>query len=83
MFMNSPQGRRYASAFADRLGKGTASEIAANAWLLAFGRQPSAAELDAATQFLTAPDPSNPPTRETVVNFCQTLCSMNEFIYVD
>jgi hypothetical protein len=83
MFMNSPQGRRYASAFADRLGQGTPAEIAEKAWLLAFGRQPTTAEQAAATQFLTGPNPTAPPARETLVNFCQTLCSMNEFVYVD
>jgi len=83
MFMNSPQGRRYAGAFADRLGQGTPAEIADNAWLLAFGRQPSTAEREAAIRFLAGPNPTNPPTRDSIVNFCQTLCSMNEFVYVD
>ncbi|MFM8477428.1 MAG: DUF1549 domain-containing protein [Planctomycetaceae bacterium] len=83
MFMNSPQGRRYASAFADRLGQGSPAEIADKGWQLAFGRQPTAAEHAAATQFLTGPNPAAPPARETLVNFCQTLCSMNEFVYVD
>jgi hypothetical protein len=83
MFMNSPQGRRYASAFADRLGQGTPAEIANNAWLMAFGRQPTTAEREAAVQFLAGPNSTNSPTRESIVNFCQTLCSMNEFVYVD
>ncbi|MEY3174504.1 MAG: hypothetical protein RLZZ436_2418 [Planctomycetota bacterium] len=83
MFMNSPQGRRYASAFADRLGQGTAVEISEKAWLLAFGRRPTDAEREAALQFLAGTDPAAPPSRETLVNFCQTLCSMNEFVYVD
>ena len=82
MFMNSPQGRRYASAFADKLGQGSAAQIAQTAWQEAFARNPSPTELDAAIQFLT-PTPNSSPTREATINFCQTLFSMNEFVYID
>ncbi|MEY3457645.1 MAG: hypothetical protein RL215_802, partial [Planctomycetota bacterium] len=86
MFMNSPQGRRYATAFADKLGQGTANQIAQAAWQSAFGRLPSTSELDAAIRFLSpdsTPNPNATPTRDATVNFCQTLFSMNEFVYVD
>jgi hypothetical protein len=82
MFMNSPQGRRYAAAFADKLGQGSAAQIAQAAWQSAFGRNPTPTELEAAIQFLS-PTPNSPPTREATINLCQTLFSMNEFVYID
>ena len=86
MFMNSPQGRQYAKAFAAKL---SADETVAQAYRLAFGREPTKPESELAEKFLSrqtavyqqAKD-SN-ATTTALVDFCQTLFSMNEFIYVD
>ena len=79
MFMNSPQGRDYATAFAKRLPQGAPEQTVREAWRLAFGRVPTDAESAASVQFLKEqPDPD-----QAIVNLCQTILSMNEFVYVE
>jgi len=79
MFMNSPQGRDYAMAFAKRLPQDAPERIVREAWRLAFGRTPSEAESVASVEFLKQqPDPD-----QAIVNLCQTILSMNEFVYVE
>jgi hypothetical protein len=79
MFMNSPQGRDYATAFAKRLPQDVHEQTVRAAWRLAFGRVPTDAESAASVQFLTQqPDPD-----QAIVNLCQTILSMNEFVYVE
>ncbi|MEQ9412098.1 MAG: PSD1 and planctomycete cytochrome C domain-containing protein [Fuerstiella sp.] len=52
MFMNSPQGRQYATAFAQRLPPDSPLLAIREAWRLAFGRLPSDQEITASQQFL-------------------------------
>ena len=79
MFMNSPQGRDYATAFARRLPQDAPEQTVREAWRLAFGRVPSDAESAASIQFLK----QQPDSEQAVVNLCQTILSMNEFVYVE
>ena len=79
MFMNSPQGRDYATAFAKRLPQDAPEQTVREAWRLALGRVPTDAESAASVQFLKQqPDPD-----QAIVNLCQTILSMNEFVYVE
>lgn len=79
MFMNSPQGRDYANAFAKRLPTDSPELTVREAWRLAFGRIPTEAEAAASLQFLK----QQPDADQAVVNLCQTILSMNEFVYVE
>ena len=79
MFMNSPQGRDYATAFAKRLPTDSQEHAVREAWRLAFGRIPTAAESAASVQFLK----QQPDGHQAIVNLCQTILSMNEFVYVE
>ncbi len=89
MFMNSPQGRVYADAFAKRLPTDS-SENAANAvFRLAFGRAPTAKEHAASIAFLTQQEAKYKNEGRTDgaqtarVDLCQAVMGMNEFVYVD
>ena len=79
MFMNSPQGRDYAMAFAKRLPTDSPELTVREAWRHAFGRTPTDAESAASVEFLN----QQPDARQAVVNLCQTILSMNEFVYVE
>ncbi|MFK8110640.1 MAG: PSD1 and planctomycete cytochrome C domain-containing protein [Rubripirellula sp.] len=86
MFMNSPQGRTYAEAFAAQLN---ADAPITDAYQRAFGRAPSDREAKLAEAFLTRQadvyrEAKTAKAVETALSdLCQTLFSMNEFIYVD
>ncbi len=88
MFMNSPQSRQWATAFAARLPATSPAESVQGAWRIAFGRQPAAAEMQAALMFLKNQEnqhsgrPGN-PQQQALTDLCQTLFSMNEFIYCE
>ncbi len=79
MFMNSPQGRDYAAAFANRLPTEAPEHTIREAWRQAFGRVPTDAESAASVHFLN----QQPDTNQAIVNLCQTVLSMNEFVYVE
>jgi len=79
MFMNSPQGRDYATAFAKRLPQDAPEQTVREAWRLAFGRTPTDAESAASVQFLN----QQPDANQAIINLCQTILSMNEFVYVE
>ena len=89
MFMNSTQGRDYAMAFAKRLPQGTPEKAIPDAWRLAFGRNPSEAELLASSRFLSRQKEIHASTggadalSQAYVDLCQTILSMNEFVYVE
>lgn len=88
MFMNSPQGRSYAEAFAARLPGEDRERAIHEAWLQAFGRPPAENETSMALKFLEeqAADPnrqSPAATQQALSDLCQTLLSMNEFVYVE
>jgi hypothetical protein len=88
-FMNSPQARQYAEGFAKRLGEIQSQEAIARAYLLALGRTPTDQEERLSAAFLTSQanayrKAGKPmPEQRARVDFCQTLMSMNEFVYVD
>lgn len=78
MFMNSPQVRGYAAAFAARLKDRPAAQFVAAAYRLALGRDPTGAEAALAAAFLEAGD-----REKARVDFCQTVLGLNEFAYVE
>jgi mono/diheme cytochrome c family protein len=89
LLMNSPQVRAWAEAFAQRIARETASrdEWVARAYLLALGRDPSAAEADAGSGFvqrgIAACAGQPKPEQSALTDLCQILLALNEFIYVD
>jgi mono/diheme cytochrome c family protein len=89
MFLNSPQGRRYADAFAARL-KGLDDRAAVTrGYSLALSRAPSDEELRIAAGFLQSQaaqyreQGQEDPSRLALVDLCQALFGMNEFVYVE
>jgi hypothetical protein len=89
MFMNSPQGRQYAEAFANRLNTASQESFVPAAYALAFGRRPTAPELELANRFLERQAAAHAAAgrgdgQQTArADFCQALMSMNEFVYVE
>ncbi|HET6884438.1 MAG TPA: DUF1553 domain-containing protein, partial [Pirellulales bacterium] len=89
LFMNGPQDRSYAAAFAGRLKELADDTFIPAAHTLAFGRQPLAKESELAAQFLAkqaavyAAAGKGDAAQLARVDFCQALMSMNEFIYVE
>ena len=92
MLMNNPQVREYARHFALRMPVDSATPLEQairTAYRIAFGRMPSNQELIDSTAFViqqvdayTAAGKTN--GRElALTDFCQTLMSLNEFVYVD
>jgi hypothetical protein len=81
--INGPWMMLRAKAFARRLSQpssATLDERIAIAYSLAYGRPPTAEEMQAATQFLqsTAAD-----DEDALVDFCHVLLNSSEFLYVD
>jgi hypothetical protein len=89
LFMNSPQGRQYAEGLARRLENDAAGPAVEHAYGLAFGRAPTAPEKRLALAFLGRQGAAyqeagrDDAEHRARVDLCQTLLSMNEFIYVD
>ncbi len=93
MFMNNLQGREYALALARRIAELTPQPSIAQAiegiYWTALSRPPTAAEGALATDFLTHQTSVRRESGETeaellaLVDLCQTLMSMNEFVYID
>jgi hypothetical protein len=91
MFMNSPNVRQYATSFAQRLitkaGYDKRKVVTAG-YQAALGREPDDGELEATTAFLErqkaayqqAMQPN--PNRLALIDFAQTLFSLNEFSYL-
>jgi mono/diheme cytochrome c family protein len=92
-FMNSPQVRSYADAWAAKLQELPTEQVARRAYLEAFGRFPSDTEIGLARGFIDQQtethraDPTNgsgdAARRVAVADLCQMLMSMNEFVYID
>jgi hypothetical protein len=85
LFLNSPQVRTYATAFAGRLKPAAAKglpEAVELAYQLAFARPPSPAERDAGVAFLTERGPGG-KTDQALADYALALMGLNEFIYVD
>ncbi|MDA1015707.1 MAG: DUF1553 domain-containing protein [Planctomycetota bacterium] len=89
MFMNSPQGRQYADAFAKEIAQGSPQRSVAAAYALAFGRPPLDRELQLSVAFLKQQEASyaksNPANSHqlALTDFSQIVLGMNEFVYVD
>jgi hypothetical protein len=89
LLLNSPQGRQYADGFARRLTSSSDEAAVERAYRIALGRGPDARENKLALHFLAGQAAAYRKTGRTDaehrarVDFCQTLLSTNEFIYVD
>ena len=92
LMMNSPIVRAYAEGFARRVVATSGDAAADNvrrAYTIAVGRGPSAEEEADALAFLTeqtqAYRAANKPDagQLALIDFCQTLMSLNEFVFVD
>ena len=87
-FMNSPVGRGYARALADRLPADSDRAID-RAWQIVLGRRPRSDEQAAIAVFLQRQEQiylragQTDPARTVRVDLCQALLGMNEFIYID
>lgn len=88
MFLNSPQTRRYAEGFANRLGGYDGASAVERAYRVAYARSPSGAELEEGLAFLAtqtrryAAEGNSRAERLALVDYCQTLMSLNEFLYI-
>jgi mono/diheme cytochrome c family protein len=89
LFMNSPLGRGCAEGLATRAGGEPSTEgTVGRAYKLAYGRAPGADETRLALDFLArqrstyAADGKPDPARLALVDLCQALMSMSEFIYI-
>ena len=89
MFLNGPQARRYAEGLAARLPTESAAAAVVTAWQISCGRSPEPEELRRAVEFLARQetlyrDSGRPNGLQAArTDFCQTLLSMNEFLYID
>jgi hypothetical protein len=89
MFMNSPQGRAYAKAFARKAAGNTQPESVAQAYWIAFGRQPTGAESKLSNEFLDQQtklyesQKQSAAAQVALTDLCQLLFGMNEFVYID
>ena len=88
MFLNSPQARRYAEGLADRLKGLRGSRIINEAYRIAYGRTPTIAEVAEGQEFilqqkrLYQTKGSTDKAKAEMVDYCQSLLSLNEFLYV-
>ena len=88
LFLNSPEARRCAESFAARLEGATDDEVPALAYKLALGREPTAAEAQAAAEFLRDQRASYEkagtpePRRTTLADFGQAVLGSSEFLYL-
>jgi hypothetical protein len=96
MMMNSDFSVEYAGRFAQRVVTQVGNDRrhqTTRAWLLAYGRQPTKEQIDAALQFLTTQEthyannrPAGSKTSPRVLalsSFCQALIGSNGFLYID
>lgn len=87
MFMNSRQGRSYAESFAGRVDG--SPDAVGLAYRLALGRRPTDQERQLSESFLSSQSAEYrnagraDAERVALSDFCQTIFSMNEFVYVD
>ena len=89
MFLNSPQGRKYAEALASRLESASISEAVASAYRAAYTREPTLAETRNCTAFVEQQETVylqqkvKDPRQAALTDLCQALMSASEFIYVE
>ena len=91
MFLNSPQARRYAEGLAGRLNGRKGVGAIREAYRIAYGRKPTAAEIADGEQFLDQQRRSyqgqgsakgRAAAASAMADYCQTLLSLNEFLYI-
>ncbi len=86
--LNSALARHCAAGFAARVAGGDCGEEVTRAYRIAFGREPTGPEARLASSFLAAQRSAYvrngrpEPDRSALVDFCQGLVGMNEFIYI-
>ncbi|MHB8519287.1 MAG: PSD1 and planctomycete cytochrome C domain-containing protein [Limisphaerales bacterium] len=91
MFMNSPQIRQYAEGLADRLAKAQQEhkDVIREGYRIAVGREPNPHERELAEKFLEhqtvayTADGRDHARHPALTDFCQTLMSLNEFLYLE
>jgi hypothetical protein len=92
MLMNSASVRTWMQAFAERVEKEAAAPEwkarVERAYWIALGRSPSGAEVASAQKFIekqralyAASDKPDGAERAALADYCQVLCSLNEFAY--
>ncbi len=82
LLMNSPQIRKWATAFAQRVSKtDDLPTIVKHAYAIALSREPHATELRAAVAFIQNGLPAG--KEKALADFCQALLSTNEFAYLN
>lgn len=87
-FLNSPQTRRFAAGFADRLGRLEPRAAIREAYRIALARHPGPDELNAGMAFvakqrtLYEADRQRNAGRLALIDYCQSLMSLNEFLYI-
>jgi Protein of unknown function (DUF1553) len=87
LFLNGPQGRHYAEAFAQRLEGGP--DPVERGYRIAVGRPPDGAEKQLALAFLSRQADGyrraghSDAGQRAQADLCQALLGMNEFVYVD
>ncbi|QDT99499.1 DUF1553 domain-containing protein [Gimesia aquarii] len=95
LMMNSGFMVEHSTYFAERLQKthaGNKQEQVKLAWMLAFGKVPTADEVKQSVEFIVSQIPQfnttkassgKTPEQLALATFCQALLSSNEFLYVD
>jgi hypothetical protein len=91
MFMNSPQVREYAGGLAARIQSAGRTDIVDQVYLSGISRKPTSVERTSAEEFLKTQSTSyqtdgksvNDSDRLALTDLCQTVFSLNEFIFVD
>jgi hypothetical protein len=89
MFMNNPQGREHAAALAKRVTANSESQEVEQAYWSALSRGPQSSEMQLSLEFLKQQTELRRNAGESdaklssLTDLCQTIMSMNEFLYVD
>jgi hypothetical protein len=85
-FMNSPLVRGAAQKLAARVRSQSDAEVIEQAYLIALSRRPTDAERQRMESFIGRQATGAGPAQaheQAVIDFCQVLLCLNEFIYVD
>jgi len=89
MHMNNPQARSFAEGLAKRLQGKPSQDAIGGGYQLAFSRAPNEKEMKLTAEFIARQTDryrqakKQNPEHLALVDFCQTLMSMNEFVYVE
>ena len=92
MMMNSDFVLKSSAAFAKRLETMAGSDVSEQVrlgWQLAYGHPPSSEEIQLAEKFLhdqkqlLVERENENPEQQALTNYCQTLLSSNQFLYME